>query len=361
MRRYLDALYGNDNCADACVDFFRHMVENYNVEEYCHMIGASNGAMTTLNASRKLGSSVKSIIIQYPLASIINQYADGKHQDGIEAAYGLDTSKTYTRSELEVLLADYDPLYYNVKDGVKEGYFPPIKIYYSLTDTTTPASANALLLIAMLNDSGIEYASVQVDSDGKNKPHGHIDHFDPAGFTEWFESHSSSSTAPHEHTFSSKWTTNATHHWNAATCVHSDELANKGEHAFDSDGICTVCGRSDAVTLTVDDMSLGGWAYGTKNPYTYSSPRIGTTELIFVKAGTTIKYDPKGLKIFIYVVDNPGDDFGDRLGWFTKAGEYVVTRDAYVNITVSKSNGTDVIGVSDYVCEVSIIPNKKES
>ena len=45
----------------------------------------------------------------------------------------------------------------------------------------------------------------------------------------------------------------------------------------------------------------------------------------------------------------------------TIKGKYEKATDAYVNITVSKSNGTDVIGVSDYVCEVSIIPNKKES
>lgn len=153
------------------------------------MIGASNGAMTTLNAAAKLGDKVKSIILQYPLASIISQYEAGGHRDGIAAAYGLDASKTYTRAELEELIGEYDPLYNNVIDGVKQGYFPSVKIYYSLSDTTTKAEANALPLIAMLEKSGIEHEGVRVDSDGVTKPHGHIDHFDPEGYVEWFNLH----------------------------------------------------------------------------------------------------------------------------------------------------------------------------
>lgn len=188
-QNYGDGLYGNENCANACVDFFNHMVETYNVETSCYMIGASNGAMTTLNAAAKLGNKVKSIILQYPLTSIISQYAAGKHQDGIASSYGLDTSKVYTKAELEALISDYDPIYKDVVNGVKQGYFPSVKIYYSMTDTTTPATANALPLIAMLENSGIEYESVQVDSDGVNKQHGHVDHFDPEAFVAWFDAH----------------------------------------------------------------------------------------------------------------------------------------------------------------------------
>ena len=186
-QNYADGLYGNDDCANACVDFYNHLQETYNVEEACYMIGASNGAMTTLNAAAKLGDKVKSIILQYPLASVISQYVAGNHREGISTAYGLDASKVYTKEELEALIGEYDPLYADVVDGVKTGYFPSVKIYYSMTDTTTPASANALPLIAMLEKSGITYEGVQVDADGRNKPHGHIDHFDPEAFVQWFE------------------------------------------------------------------------------------------------------------------------------------------------------------------------------
>ena len=188
-QNYGDNLYGNDNCTDAVVDFFNHMVATYNVESACHMIGASNGAMTTLNAAEKLGNKVKSMIIQYPLASVITHYLAGGHQDNIEAAYGLDTSKTYTKAELEAVLADYDVLYKNVVNGVKQGYYPALKVYYSMTDTLTTANANALPVIEMLRNSGKEVVGVRVDADGSNRQHGDSAHFDPEGYLEWFDAH----------------------------------------------------------------------------------------------------------------------------------------------------------------------------
>ena len=188
-QNYGDNLYGNDNCTNAVVDFFNHMVETYNVEDACHMIGASNGAMTTLNAAEKLGEKVKSMIIQYPLASIITHYLAGGHQDNIEAAYGLDTDKTYTKAELEAVLADYDVLYKNVVNGVKQGYYPALKVYYSMTDTLTTAEANALPVIELLQNSGKEVVGVQVDADGTDRQHGDAAHFDPEAYIEWFEAH----------------------------------------------------------------------------------------------------------------------------------------------------------------------------
>ncbi len=35
-------------------------------------------------------------------------------------------------------------------------------------------------------------------------------------------------------------------HWHEAICGHADAVKDKGEHALDSDGVCTVCGfKSD--------------------------------------------------------------------------------------------------------------------
>ena len=188
-QNYGDNLYGNDDCTDACVDFFNHMVETYNVEGSCYMIGASNGAMTTLGAVAKLGDKVKSIILQYPLATLIEHYLDGNHRDQIEAAYGLDTSKTYTKEELVAALGEYDVLHKNVANGVKQGYFPSVKIYYSTTDTATPSDVNAEPLMELLAASHIEYDGVRIDIDGTTKNHGHVDHFDPEAYVEWFEAH----------------------------------------------------------------------------------------------------------------------------------------------------------------------------
>ena len=36
----------------------------------------------------------------------------------------------------------------------------------------------------------------------------------------------------HVHTFSDKWSKNATHHWKVATCEHSDQISEKAEHKF---------------------------------------------------------------------------------------------------------------------------------
>lgn len=51
----------------------------------------------------------------------------------------------------------------------------------------------------------------------------------------------------HEHTFSTEWTKDATYHYHAATCEHTDETDGKAEHAFepvpgDNTEQCTVCG-----------------------------------------------------------------------------------------------------------------------
>ncbi len=46
----------------------------------------------------------------------------------------------------------------------------------------------------------------------------------------------------HEHTYSDKWSSDASNHWHAATCEHKDEVKDKAGHTFGEDGKCTVCG-----------------------------------------------------------------------------------------------------------------------
>lgn len=67
----------------------------------------------------------------------------------------------------------------------------------------------------------------------------------------------------HEHSFSKEWTSDATNHWHAATCEHTEEVSEKAAHTFgdyvsnndattESDGTktrkCSVCGYQDTVT-----------------------------------------------------------------------------------------------------------------
>lgn len=63
----------------------------------------------------------------------------------------------------------------------------------------------------------------------------------------------------HEHTFASAWETDATHHWHAATCEHTDEKADLGEHVpaapvreNEIAATCTVDGSYDEVVYCAD-------------------------------------------------------------------------------------------------------------
>lgn len=47
----------------------------------------------------------------------------------------------------------------------------------------------------------------------------------------------------HQHTFAETWSSDETYHWHAATCEHTEEVADKAAHNWGSDGKCTVCLR----------------------------------------------------------------------------------------------------------------------
>ena len=60
-------------------------------------------------------------------------------------------------------------------------------------------------------------------------------------------------TAAHVHTFESTWTTDENKHWHAATCDHSNEKKDEGDHELNELGICEVCevkiGEPDLSTI----------------------------------------------------------------------------------------------------------------
>ena len=183
---YGDQLYGNNNCRNACVDFFCHMVKTYNVEDRCYMIGASNGAMTSLNASYLLQGAVKALILQYPLTCLVNQYehpganASG-HPAEIRTAYGI-TDADITEEELTKAVATHDPLTVDVVDGKKVGVFPPTKLYYSKGDTVVNWEQNTKALADMLDASNKVVETVQCSGN-----HGNHSHFAPSDYVAWFD------------------------------------------------------------------------------------------------------------------------------------------------------------------------------
>ena len=44
---------------------------------------------------------------------------------------------------------------------------------------------------------------------------------------------------PHDHTFATEWSSDATHHWHAATCTHTSEIADKAEHTWNEGEVTT--------------------------------------------------------------------------------------------------------------------------
>lgn len=178
---YGDNLYGNNDCRNACVDFYYHMINNYNVEKRCYMIGASNGALTSLNAAYILQGNVKAIVLQYPITCLVNQYAsNANHQAAIRAAYGISDA-SITLEALAKAVATHDPLTVDVVSNTKIGTVPPLKMWYSQSDTVVNYQQNALALAALLDDSNKVVETVQATGE-----HGDASHFNPSAIVSWF-------------------------------------------------------------------------------------------------------------------------------------------------------------------------------
>lgn len=68
-------------------------------------------------------------------------------------------------------------------------------------------------------------------------------------------------TGCHAHTFSSDWVQTETEHWRTATCEHTEEKGDYGEHSYNDKYVCTVCGYKHTHTYgntwTADDS--GHW------------------------------------------------------------------------------------------------------
>ena len=95
---------------------------------------------------------------------------------------------------------------------------------------------------------------------------------------------SSSTPAEHTHTFASEWSSDATHHWHAATCGH-DVVSDKAEHTLDEHGFCKVCsafaGRDFVATTDNQIVDVGFTAVTGKTDYIR----------VKVKAGRTYDFD----------------------------------------------------------------------
>lgn len=178
---YGDELYGNNDCRNACVDFFYHMTRRYNVEDRCFMIGVSNGALTALNASYLLQGKVRALILQYPITCLVNQYeANSSHQAKIRQAYGI-TNANITPEQLAKAVETHDPLTTDVVNGIKVGVIPPTKFYYSPDDIVANYQVNSIALYTLLDNSNKVAQGRQCSGE-----HGDHTHFQPTEVVAWF-------------------------------------------------------------------------------------------------------------------------------------------------------------------------------
>ena len=195
---YADNLYGNNNCRNAVVDFYNYMRKNYNVTDRCHMIGASNGAMTSLNACHLLGTSkVASIALVYPLASLFDHYlAYSAHRDAIRTAYNVSAN---TYADLAALKAEkafftHCPAHHYIvgddltEQQVKTLAFPPMIVFSSTGDTVTAAASNGKKLKDLCDRSGLVCQYTDIDPDGSlNYNHGDWHHFKETEIVNFFK------------------------------------------------------------------------------------------------------------------------------------------------------------------------------
>lgn len=138
----------------------------------------------------------------------------------------------------------------------------------------------------------------------------------------------------HTHTFSSEWSSDENYHWHEATCEHTSEVSERGEHIWSELIVdtpstetvkgaghkeCTVCGkRSDSVTLDYSD----GIDFDPSEDVTLLFDTRGGSEIasVTVKAGTVITLSD-------YVTEN--DDYAFT-GWEIGGVEmsaFVIKRD----------------------------------
>ena len=125
----------------------------------------------------------------------------------------------------------------------------------------------------------------------------------------------------HEHTFSTDWSYDATHHWHAATCEHTDKFSDKNVHVYDSD-TDTQCNTCGAVRVICNHNYVNGVCSSC------SQPRIFNT----VNGFAVVEAEDAILdKVNVKVVNN-----ADASG-----GKYV--QGEYRNASGTSINGTDAV------------------
>ena len=191
----------------------------------------------------------------------------------------------------------------------------------------------------------------------------------------------------HVHTFSDKWSNNATHHWKAATCEHKDEVSEKSEHQFgnwtttkepteEETGIkersCSVCKYKETSELAIlSHTHKFATEWTTDGLYHWKVATCEHTEEISEKAEHTFVdevcsvcslYTPEG---FVLVKGDTivGSEDSNNFPSVFKEGRTVTLSDFYISkyeITqeqyASVMNG-QVLDFEGDICDLELYPS----
>ena len=168
----------------------------------------------------------------------------------------------------------------------------------------------------------------------------------------------------HKHTYSSEWSFDETSHWHAATCEHTDEVADRASHVFDGN-TCSVCGyqKADTPTEPDDDTLLDGEelknvAISPQGLLTWSRLRIaskysltvsfpegektyeiakseGSFDLSRLPDGNKLRYGKNSLTLTVYRYEE------EEIGGETVGANIPVSDDTF--IAVNKNDGFSLV------------------
>lgn len=196
-----NAGFGNPETRQNIADFVDHLQRSFNVTSYCHMIGASNGALATLNAAMIMPQGkVRSITLLYPLTNL--QYAwSVSHSAGVQQAYPGITTGNY--AAFSSITRGHDPHSFMVYranlvssaneassnvDEMASGElhkvtsypWPRVMAVYSYGDTVTPPDEHWIKFRGLLLRAKLSYTEVQVTGG-----HGSAEHFAAQQIMDW--------------------------------------------------------------------------------------------------------------------------------------------------------------------------------
>jgi hypothetical protein len=193
--------YGNEETRTNIIDFVSHCQRNYNVTDYCHMIGASNGCLATLNVAMITPPGfIRSVTLLYPLISLYYAWKVS-HNYGVRMAYPGATSF----SQFTDITRGHDPLTFqvtrtNLVSWTNESDYAndasqPVTIYkstaiswpriyciHSPNDTVTPSANHWVPFKKLLLRSHCKHLEKIVAGQ-----HGDYRHFDVASIISWIK------------------------------------------------------------------------------------------------------------------------------------------------------------------------------